>query len=312
MTTMGASTLALVDPDVHGGVMRKGRALLAVALVVAAGACSDDGGATAIGGGSTTAAPATTIPPTGDFDGMVPVAGHDLHLVCTGEGTPTVIIEMGAGQTVSNWNGTQPAIAEAGRRTCVYERAGIGDSEPGPEPRTAQQMAEELDGLLERAGLATPIVLVSHSLGGLAAQAFAQAHPDEVAGLLFIEPRTAEYELGYQDNLTAEELEIDQRSTQDAIENAPFGAEIAAFHDSAQAVADAGDLPDVPVVVLSAGVPFPDQSDTDFAFWHLTHEHLAAQVTDGEQRTVQGAGHEVWRDDQEAVLQAVDDVIAQT
>jgi pimeloyl-ACP methyl ester carboxylesterase len=288
---------------------------VAVMLVLVAVGCGgDDGdGAGGSAAASTTseAAPATTIPAGGDVDVMVPVGDHALHLVCTGQGTPTVIIEMGAGQTVSNWNGTLPAIAEGGRRTCVYERAGIGESEPGPEPRSAQQMADELAGLIEGAGVAEPIVLVSHSLGGLAAQAFAQQHADLLAGLVFIEPRTAEYEVGYQDLLTEDELAEDQQFTEDAIANEPFGPEIAAFHDSALAVVDAGDLPDLPVIVLSAGVPFEDQPEADRSFWLQTHENLAAQVTNGEQRIVEGAGHEVWRDDQDAVLQAVDDVIAQ-
>jgi len=282
---------------------------LVFALALLGSACGGDDGDTASSDTTAPAVSVTTIAPDVDFDGVVPVAGHDVHLVCRGAGSPTVLLELGAGQTASAWNGTLPALAEE-RRACLYERAGTGESEPGAEPRTAQVIADELHELIGTAGLAPPIVLVSHSLGGLDAQAFAQQYPDEVAGLVFIEPRTAEYQLGYRDNLTADELAVDQRDLEGAIDDAPFGPELAVIDDSAEAVVAAGDLPDVPVVVLSAGVAFPDQSEADRAFWLQTHENLAAQVGDGRQVVVEGADHEIWRTDQEAVLTAVDDVVA--
>jgi pimeloyl-ACP methyl ester carboxylesterase len=279
-----------------------------VALLVVAGCGGDDGGSAA---SDITVAEVTvtTIAAGADFDGVVPVAGHDVHLLCQGEGAPTVMIEMGAGQSVSAWNGTQPVLAES-QRTCVYERAGTGDSEPGEEPRTAQAIADELHELIVTAGLETPIVLLSHSLGGLDAQAFAQQYPDDVAGLVFVEPRTAAYQLGYRDNLTEDELAIDDRDIEDMVANAPFGAEVAVADDSAAAVVEAGDLPDVPVIVLSAGVGFPDQSEVDRAFWLQTHEDLAAQVADGTVIVVDGAEHEIWRSHQEAVVDAVAEVVA--
>jgi alpha/beta hydrolase fold len=289
--------------------MERIRSLLTVVVVVAAmgAACGDDSGTP-----STTEAagpPPTTISPTEDFDGMVEVAGHAVHLQCFGSGAPTVLLELGAGQELSSWNSTLPLMAE-GNRACGYERAGTGTSEPGEEPRTSQVIADELSELIANAGLATPIVLVSHSFGGQHAQAFAQRHPDEVAGMVFIDPRTAEYQAGYRDNLTPDELAIDEQDLENVIAVAPFGPEIAAADDGAAEIEAEGDLPDVPVIVLSAGVGFEGQSDADRDFWLQTHEDLAAQVSDGEQRVVEGAGHEIWRDDQQAVLDALAEVLA--
>jgi pimeloyl-ACP methyl ester carboxylesterase len=287
--------------------MERIRSLLTVVVVVAAtgAACGDDSGTP-----STTEAagpPPTTISPTEDFDGLIDVAGHAVHLQCFGSGAPTVMLELGAGQELSSWNSTLPLMAE-GNRACGYERAGTGTSEPGQEPRTSQVIADELSELIANAGLATPIVLVSHSFGGQHSQAFAERHPDEVAGMLFIDPRTAQYQAGYRDNLTPEELELDQRDVEAAV-NEPFGPEIAAADDGAAEIVQAGDLPDVPVIVLSADMGYPGQSDVDRAFWLETHENLAAQVSDGQQRVVEGTGHEIWRDDQQAVLDAVAEVV---
>ena len=79
--------------------------------------------------------------------------------------------------------------------------------------------------------------------------------------------------------------------------------------DGAAEVVDAGPLPDVPVVVLTAGVPFPGQSTADRDFWVQTHEDLAAQVAEGSQRTVENADHELYRANPAVVADAVAEVI---
>jgi pimeloyl-ACP methyl ester carboxylesterase len=285
------------------------RVAIAVVFALAVAACGggddDDEGAVR----TSTTLPVTTIPSTGSFDGMIDVDGHGLHLVCQGAGEPIVIVEMGAGQRVSAWNGTQPELA-ADNRTCVYERAGTGASEPGPAPRTSQRIADELHALIVAAGLPTPVIVLSHSLGGMDAQAFAQQHADDVAALVFVEPRTAEYQQTYRDLLTASEREADQQDVDRAARTEPFGPELAVIDDSADAIVEAGDLPDVPVIVLTAGVPFPDQPQEDIDLWRATHEHLAAQVSDGRATIVDGADHEIWRTHSNAVVAAVHEVAA--
>ena len=239
---------------------------------------------------------------------MVDIGGRSLHVVCQGSGTPTVLIEMGAGQSVAQWNGLQPELAKT-HRTCVYERAGTGTSPAGPLPRTAEAVAGDLQALIEKAPIATPIVLVSHSLGGMYAQYFAAKHPNELGGLVFLEPRTAEYQTGYRDNLTAEERAADEADNQQIIKSEPFGAEIEGADTSAAQVQAAGALPSVPLVVLTAGVPFEGQSQADVDFWRATHDHLAAQVPNGVHSIVDGAEHELWRTHQQAVLDAVEKVV---
>lgn len=290
--------------------MRRGAWLVVVSLIATAscGGAEDDT-ERASDATTTTGASSTTAAASGeaDIDELFDVVGHKLHLACMGSGSPTVLIEMGAGQRISAWNGTLPVFAEE-RRACVYERAATGDSEPGPEPRTSQVIADELAALVEAAGLQTPLIVVSHSLGGMHAQAFAQRHSDLVAGLVFVEPRTAEYQLGYSEHMTPEEVAFEERLAREAIAGEPFGPEIVAANDSAAAIESTGLLPDVPVVVLTAGVPFDGQSESDLAFWHATHENLAAQVTNGRTEIVDGADHEIWRTDTPVIAAAIDEV----
>jgi pimeloyl-ACP methyl ester carboxylesterase len=132
------------------------------------------------------ASDARTYPPPGQ---LVDVGGYRLHLYCVGEqtaGIPTVILEAMFPGTVSNWGWVQPEIAEAAR-VCAYDRAGHGWSDPGPEPRDAQQHARELHALLQNAGIPGPYVLVGHSLGGLFVRMYAKLYPADVAGMVLME-----------------------------------------------------------------------------------------------------------------------------
>jgi pimeloyl-ACP methyl ester carboxylesterase len=287
---------------------------LAIALIAGESACGGSSGKAASSSSSaatttTTTTTAASATPAAPEDRSVDVGGHALHLVCQGTGAPTVLIEMGAGQSTVAWNGTQPELA-ATHRTCVYERAGSGTSPIGPMPRTAKQVSDELQALVTNAKIPTPMIIVSHSIGALYAQLFAAEHKDEVAALVFLDPRTAEYQLGYRANLTPAELEADAAEVAN-ISTEPFGPEVTAADESAQQVIAAGSLPDIPVVVLTAGVADPTRPQADLAFWRLTHQHLAAQVSRGAERVVDGAEHEIWRTHSSAVVDAITEVAAQ-
>jgi pimeloyl-ACP methyl ester carboxylesterase len=110
---------------------------------------------------------------------MVDVGGYKLHIYCPGEGSPTVILEAAFPGTVENWSWVQPEVARA-TRACAYDRASMGWSEPGPEPRDAQHIANDLHTLLENAGLEGPYVFVGHSLGGLWVRQYVAQYPDEL------------------------------------------------------------------------------------------------------------------------------------
>jgi pimeloyl-ACP methyl ester carboxylesterase len=122
---------------------------------------------------------------------LVSVGHHRLHIRCDGEGGPPVIFDAALGGSSLSWSLVQPAIARL-TRTCSYDRAGFGWSEAGPLPRTAGRIADELHDLLRAAALAPPYVLVGHSYGGLVTRLYASRHPNDVAGLVLIEPAIVE------------------------------------------------------------------------------------------------------------------------
>lgn len=117
---------------------------------------------------------------------LLDVDGHQMHIVCTGEGSPTVILEAGAGAFSAIWGWIQPVVAQQSR-VCAYDRAGFGWSEPGPEPRDVQQIALELHTLLGKAGVEPPYVMVGHSLGGIYVRVYNARYPGEVLGMALID-----------------------------------------------------------------------------------------------------------------------------
>ncbi|MSP21705.1 MAG: alpha/beta fold hydrolase [Dehalococcoidia bacterium] len=144
-----------------------------------------------------------TYPPPGV---LVDVWWHRLHIVCVGTGSPTVVIDAGLGDWSTTWSLVQPEVAKS-TRTCTYDRAGSGWSDPDPQPRVASAFARELHTLLARADEPGHYVLVGHSMGGLTMQLFAREYASEVAGLVLIEsmnheaPTRPASELHTQDRL---------------------------------------------------------------------------------------------------------------
>ncbi len=132
---------------------------------------------------STTTSTASTA---GEIDQVVDIGGRGLYLRCRGSGSPTVIMEGGDEDTSGSYGFAGPAIT-AVTRTCVYDRANLGRSDPADGPRGLSELVGDLEALLDSAEVEGPYVLVGTSGGGYITAGYAFAHPDEVAGMVFVE-----------------------------------------------------------------------------------------------------------------------------
>lgn len=121
---------------------------------------------------------------------LIDVGGHQLHLHCTGDGSPTVILEAPAVGMSAAWALVQPAVAET-TRTCSYDRAGLGWSETGGRAFDPASVPDELHALLERAREPAPYVVVGQGLGAAFATMYAARFAPEVRALILVNAPTA-------------------------------------------------------------------------------------------------------------------------
>jgi pimeloyl-ACP methyl ester carboxylesterase len=123
---------------------------------------------------------ATNQPPGAFYS----VNGHRMHIICTGSGSPTIVLEAGLGNDALTWGGVQPVLSST-TRVCSYDRAGFGWSDALPAPRDADHIAAELHELLLQAKVAGPTVLMGHSIAGIYMRDYATRYPADIVGIVF-------------------------------------------------------------------------------------------------------------------------------
>ncbi len=114
------------------------------------------------------------------------VGGHQLHLSCTGTGSPTVVLENGLSETSPLWTAVTARVADS-TRICAYDRAGQGWSTDTPHPQGGLEVVTDLHTLLTVAGETGPYVLAGHSSGGAFALTYAARYPEQVAGMVLLD-----------------------------------------------------------------------------------------------------------------------------
>ena len=136
------------------------------------------------GEGETGASQKKQTAPKGTFD--LP-NGRSLYMKCVGSGTPTVVLEPGENTPGSAMHEVQAPLARQ-YMTCVYDRANVGSSGTAPTPRTAAEIVTDLHQLLRTADVPSPYILAGSSAGGTLVQLYARRYPDEVKGVVAMNP----------------------------------------------------------------------------------------------------------------------------
>ena len=254
-------------------------------------------------GGSSTLTPDES--PTSRVQGMVDIGDRSLLLRCRGSGGPTVVLEAGLADDLSTWDAVQAPVS-ARTRVCAYNRANIGVSDAAPKPRTTTDMVDDLEHLLAAADEPPPYVLVGFSFGGLVMQQFAASHPDDVAGVVLVESNHPDEQRQFESHLTRRQIQEDRAE----VAGNPEGADVFSSFDE---VRSAGPLPDVPLVVVTAGVPEewpPGWNPRVFNRLRSRQQaDLATLVPGGRQMFARQSGHRVPDEQPEVVVRAVDDVL---
>ncbi|MFB3815209.1 MAG: alpha/beta fold hydrolase [Terriglobales bacterium] len=263
----------------------------------------------------------------------VDVGGYKLNLNCTGEGSPTVVLESGVGGPGLIWALVQPRVAEF-TRVCSYDRAGYGWSDVGPMPRTSGRMADELHTLLKNGGIEPPYILVGHSFGGFEVRIFAARHPEEVSGVVLVDASHENQETeGFRPAPNplrplaplllrigvlratfyfqgARKLPSDLHSELEylmlqakAIETAY--AEIGGFPQSASEVRAAGKLGDKPLIVLTGAKPGSRSPQLHRRWLDDLQPRLLRLSSHSRQMFAENSGHNVPVEEPSAVVRAI-------
>jgi pimeloyl-ACP methyl ester carboxylesterase len=259
---------------------------------------------------------------------MISIGSHRLQIHSEGKGTPAVVIDAGLADQFEKLRPLQERIART-TRVITYNRAGYGQSEPGPLPRHGGREAEELKALLEQASVPGPYVLVGHSLGALNVQVFASKYPDAVAGMVLLDPPPRSFILGQEygdlgviaDKMTAEWQAIADSAAQSADiqekAKSAFFRMIASEHremfgETARLVAAISTFGDMPLVVLAAGKPNPAFGDVAAPFqryWVEQSRTLADKSKQGQFILAEEASHFLYLDAPELVAESILSVI---
>jgi len=274
---------------------------------------------------------------------LVDVGGRKMHIDCAGDGSPTVILDSGLGESYLSWRKVQPQIAKF-TRVCSYDRAGLGYSDPSPRPRTSKVIAEELHVLLQAASIGPPYVIVGHSMGGYDVRVYTSLHRDEIVGMVLVDASHPDQENRFPPELKSMEGSW-HREAQFIAATMPFGiprllalcendaltraadcnwhsareqlAEMKAFPESADQTAQTGSLSDMPLAVLSHD---PDKPSSDLPpelakptneAWEKMQEELAHLSTRGTQTVAKNSAHYIQIDRPDVVVEAVRGVVEQ-
>jgi pimeloyl-ACP methyl ester carboxylesterase len=213
-----------------------------------------------------------------------------VEVVETGTGDATVVFESGLGADWTPWDVVATNVARSAR-VFAYSRPGNGDSDQTTDPRDATHIVDDLRGLLAARGYTPPYVLVGHSFGGTYMELFAKKYPEDVAGLVLVDPRHRDLSAACEEARldgciipasTVASLPSEQRAEFEAFATVP--AEIGA----------AGTFGAYPVRVLTA-TSHGFSSELE-ALWQSMLGSLADEASDGQQIIYRGAGHYIQLD----------------
>jgi pimeloyl-ACP methyl ester carboxylesterase len=274
---------------------------------------------------------------------LVDVGGYKMHLCCIGEGSPTVVLDSGVGDTWLAWYKVQPQIAQF-TRVCSYDRAGMGWSDPSPKPRTSSVVAQELHTLLRNAGIMPPFVLVGHSFGGLNIRMYAGLYPPEVVGMVLVDATPDHFDRfppelqNFNDTFLRKETwkqntmplgiprlmgwcgkgppEIRSMLRTIDCRLGPWREHLDEYHageESRAEVRAVGLLGNIPLVVLSHD---PDHPNDDFAkamqkAWDETQAELTHLSTNSAQVIAKASTHSIQLDRPDVVIAAIHKVVDQ-
>jgi CubicO group peptidase (beta-lactamase class C family)/pimeloyl-ACP methyl ester carboxylesterase len=270
---------------------------------------------------------AVTMATAGRYTGAFAVGGgRKMFITCAGSGSPTVILEAGAGGGAHSWLAVQPSLA-ATTRVCSYDRANLpgGSSDPAPKPQTAADVVADLHRLLTAARVPGPYVFAGHSNGGLFARLYATTYPQQVKGLVLIDTGNypAMVDRVYRRLATPQRWSAyvaAQNQQSPFVENAgDEQVDLATSYQQLEASQRRRPLRKLPLVVISHGIPDPPMGKElvpglNTAIereWQQRQLQLATLVPGGRRVVATKSGHMIPTEQPALVVGVIEEMLQQ-
>ncbi|MGQ7847716.1 alpha/beta fold hydrolase [Granulosicoccus sp. 3-233] len=263
----------------------------------------------------------------------VALEGFSLHADCRGSGEVTILFEAGLGGSSLEWSAIQSALAPQAR-SCVYDRAGYGRSDPSPQTRDARHLAAEADQLLDALGVGGPLILVGHSFGGFIVRLLAMLREADMLAMVLVDAshedqlHRLETSQGRKMMPSGRHFFVSPASIPDSLPSsvrqrmrlharqrktyAALHAEMASFRRSAEQVGAARHLVDYPVLVVRRGVDlYAGESDGagKTTIWNELQRDLASISRQGRLIVAENSGHHVHADQPQLLIDLLSELL---
>lgn len=229
---------------------------------------------------------------------FVQFSGFKLFTKLYGEKTdkPTIVMDAGYGDYSKAWSSIITEISML-TEVLVYDRAGLGKSEKSPNPRTSQEMVEELNQLLIKMKIHPPYILVGHSFGGVNMRIYATKHPNNVAALLLIDSTPEDYKERFLPTMSKE---FQQAYNNQFIYESTYDE----FTASLKQLKQTKQQLNVPLIVLSAGKK-DHYSQKSQELWNEMQKEILEISTKSELIIAKDSAHYIQNDEPFVVIDAI-------
>lgn len=246
----------------------------------------------------------------GNGDKCTYIAGKKLFYNVQGDKGPTVVFVSALGEDHKNWKDVQEAVAKFAT-TVSYDRSGLGISEYNPKAKKdAVSMAEELRLLVQDQKVKTPFILVSHSLGCTVARVYAAKYPQQVSGMVYVDPPPNPDQLKREagDSLWREREKAIKKYTppMNKAQQEEYDLQQVSFRQADAAATQ----PPVPTLMLTATLTYPDfpASALELKIKKQSHAKWLNDVEGAEQQFVPESRHYIQNDAPQVVINAIEKV----
>jgi pimeloyl-ACP methyl ester carboxylesterase len=246
-----------------------------------------------------------------EISGTFPVGDRELFITCTGDGVPTVVLESGDGVPSEVMYRALILDLSPKVRVCSYDRSNTGQSETGAAlPRRSREVLTDLHGLLEAADVPEPYVLVGHSAGGMLVQSYARNYPESIAGVVAMNPVPPWR--AWEEEAFPEMTQGERRAESAYFRGGEGGSEGFDYREISAQYDDLEEPPGIPFHMLISSIAQCESPEDICGRTYPVYTDTMKQIADHWPEghfTQTVSGHEIYLDDPDAVLTAINDVL---